>query len=324
MKNLRGLVALLLIFIASNSYGQDDYFITAESGLNVRESSDLSSAKVAKIPFGMRVEKIADTEKELVVNDNGKEIKGKFVKIKYNNYPYLVSEATDASERQGYVFDGYLKELKNDDLLTIEQIDEAKYRELSQKASKEIRKQKAIRNLDSIKTILKNRVAWVTEFESEDYKRDDVLKSITTENGQKLIFNQRSYDFGFSEGHSAYYPEYDILVLEGGHSSDVCFSIKTGETELTIGNPEYIIPSPKNGYRLNGSFGGQECISYFIQKNYNGKFSYLTEFDNDICTFKSFYWIDETSFIYTTVNYMTDSENGTEEYFMGEIKNNMQ
>lgn len=326
IKSLLRIVTLLIIGISSKSYGQDYYFITAENGLNVRSGSDLSSTKVAKIPFGVMIEKIADTEKELVVNDNGKEIKGKFVKIKYNNYTYLVSEETDSFEREGYVFDGYLKKEKNDGLVAITQLDKATYIELEKKASKETHKPKAMRNLDAIKRLLKNRVAWVTEFESGAYVRDDVLKSITTENGQKLVFNQNSYDYGFSEGHSAYFPLYDILVLDGGHSSDVSFSIKTGETDLAIGNPEYINPSPNNSYRLNGLFGGQECISYFLQKKNNNKFVYLTELnpDLDICTFKAFYWIDETSFIYKRINYMTEAENGTEEYFMGEIKNNMQ
>ena len=101
----------------------------------------------------------------------------------------------------------------------------------------------------------------------------------------------------------------------------VCFSIKTGETELTIGNPEYIIPSPKNTYRLNGYFGGQECISYFFQKKEKGKFTYLTQFseDSDLCTFKEFYWIDETQFIYSKMSYSGNSENGEEEYFKGDI-----
>jgi hypothetical protein len=305
-------------------HGQDYYFINAKSGLNVRSSSDLSSPKVAKIPFGMLVEKIEDTKKELTIIDNGKQIKGKFVKIKYYNYPYLVSEETEANQCEGFVFDFYLKKRENDSLVSIKQIDKATYSQLLQKAFKDIKKPIVFRNLDSIKTILKNRVEWVTMFESDEHKREDVLKSITTENGQKLIFNQNSYDFGFSEGYSGYYPEYDILVLEGGHSIDVCFSIKTGETEATIGNPEYIISSPENSYRINGVFGGQECISYFFQKKEYGKFIYLTElnWDYDVCVFKSFYWISETSFIYVLGNHFTEAIDGTEAYYRGDIKNN--
>lgn len=310
---------IFLFIICHNAYSQDYYFINAENGLNVRSGSDLSSEKIAKLPFGMQVEKIADTEKELIIIDNGKQIKGRFVKIKYNNYTCLVIEKTKAFEAEGYVFDGYLKKQKNDDLIDITKIDKKKFTELSLNVAQEIQKPKMVKNLDSVKAILKNRVKWVTEFEIDTYERDDIIESITTENGQKLVFNQSCVDFGFLEGYSGYYPDYDILFLEGGHSIDVCFSIKTGETEQTIGNPEYIIPSPKNSYRLNGIFGGQECVSYFLQKKENGKFVYLTELSDDICIFKNFYWITETKFIYSKINYMTRAENGTEEYFIGEI-----
>ncbi len=311
------LFTIILLFI-SHTYccGQDYYFINAESGLNVRSDSNLSSKKVAKIPYGVMVEKIADTNQDLIINDNGKQIKGKWVKIKYNNYLYLVSKETESFEREGYVFDGFLTAFKNKDVIDNTKIDKGEYIELLKKAPKKIYTPKKVGSLDSIKLILKNRVGWVTEFE-----RADVIKSITTKNGQTLLVNQNSNDSGFSEGWSGYYPEYDILVLEGGHSSDICFLIATGETESTIGNPQYIIPSPKNSYRLNGHFGGQECISYFFQKKVNGKFIYLTEFNSngDICTFKTFHWISENEFIYSKMNYTTDSENGVEEYFNGKI-----
>jgi len=317
---MKTFATLFIIFISIHIYGQEYYFINAENGLNVRSSSNLSSTKVAKIPFGVQVEKIFDTDKFLVIEDNGKQIKGKFIKIRYNNYVYLVSEETKPFEKEGYVFDGYLKKQKNRSLVSTVKIEKTIYTQLLSKVSKKEDSPK-IGNLDSIKTILKNRVKWG---HNNEYERNDFMESIITKNGQKLLLNDKSNDYGFSEGESGYYPEYDILVLEGGHSSDMCFSIKTGETHFTIGNPEYMIPSPKGAYRLNGSFGGQECISYFFQKNENGNFIYLTAFggDYDICTFNEFYWINETIFIYKILNYMTDSVNGTEEYFKGEIKNN--
>ncbi|MFC4636073.1 SH3 domain-containing protein [Dokdonia ponticola] len=324
MKTLTKLVVLLLLLITSISYGQDYYFINAQSGLNVRSGSNLSSKKIAKIPFGFMVEKIADTKTEFIINDNGKLIKGKFVKIKYGNFSCIAYGNDDGSITYGYVFDGYLKKAKNDDLITIKQIDKVTYTELSQRASKKIRKPKAIQHIDSIKMMLKNRVDWVLESEEATYSVSKTIKKIHLENGFKVVFDLSCVDFGFSEGYSAYYPEYDILVLEGGHTTDRCFSLKTGETELTIGNPEYMISSPNNSYRLNGYFGGQECISYFFQKNENGKFVYLTELNShfDICRFKTFYWINETTFMYSTGDHWTDTENETDQYFMGEILHN--
>jgi len=277
-------INLIIVFVLFHTYAQESYFINAQNGLNVRSDSDLS---------------------------------------KYDNYLYLVSKETEPIEKEGYVFDGYLKKVKNENIINNSwNIDRQRFNQLKEQALKQIKKPKKIANLDSIKMILKNRVAWVTEFENEGYKREDAIKSIKTENGQKLIFNQHSNDYGFSEGWSGYYPEYDILFLEGGHSSDRCFSIQTGETELTIGNPEYIIPAPKNTYRLNGYWGGHECISYFFQQKINGKFMYLTQFNwnYDICTLKEFYWITETSFIYKTNNYDSDAPNGVDLFFKGEIK----
>ena len=309
------------MMITLNVFGQEYYFINAENGLNVRSNGNLSSKKIAKIPFGVLVEKIGETDKTVSINDNGKLVKGRFVKIKYNNYLYLVSAETDPFEREGYVFDAYLKAIINKNAVSITKIDKTNYHNLLKKANKKVHNPKKIENLNTIKTILKKRVEWVTVFKNEEYQRDDILKSITTQNGQKLLSNLISNDYGFSEGYSGYYPDYDILVLEGGHASDVCFSITTGETTSTIGNPKYIIPSPKNNYRLNGSYGGQECISYFFQKKENGKYYYLTSFNgnDDLCTFKAFYWMTETEFIYTKMNYATNSENGIEEYYKGKI-----
>ena len=306
-------ILILQLIFCSILYGQDYYFVNAENGLNIRADKKASSEKLGKLACGTMVEKIADTNITLTENDNGKKIEGKWVKIKYNNYLYLVSKEKQSFEREGFVFDGYLTKIKEESFIDFKKIEKAKYEALKQTASKTIYKPKKIANLDSIKIILKDRVEWVTDFE-EGMEREDALKSILIDNGQKLIINQVSNDYGFSD-FSAYYPEHEILVLEGGHGSNMSFSIKTGETDATIGNPEYIIPSPNNLYRLNGAHGGQECISYFFQKKSQSKFTYLTSFhwDFDNCIFKEFYWITDNTFIY--IKYESEQE-----YFFGELK----
>lgn len=302
-------LALFLIFSSLHSHGQEYYFINAENGLNVRSEGNLASKKVAKIRFGALVEKIADTDITLTIGDKGKLIKGRFVKIKYRK-EYLSTE-----DVEGYVFDGYLKKQINEDLIRITKIEKEKYTEFLKVVSKENHNPEKISNLDSTKTILTGRVAW---------GKEGMVKSMRLNNGTNLLFNSSAVDFGFAEdGSSGYYPEYDILVLQGGHGSDVCFSIKTGETDRTIGNPEYVVSSPKNSYRLNGYFGGQECISYFFQKNENGRFVYLTalNWNYDICTFKEFYWINENEFMFIIMKNGLAAENGIEEYYKGEIRN---
>ena len=309
----------ILTYVSGNA--QNDFFVTAKNGLNVRSEDNLSAKKVAKIPYGVIIEKIADTNKEMTIMDNGIEITGKWVKIKYRNYPYIVFKETDIDTKEGYVFDGYLQPFKNKDAITISSISEAQYNDLKKKVSKQIEKPNKINDLDSIKMLLKNRVEWVTQFENEDYKREDQIKSIIIDNGQKLLMNESySEEYYFSPDSSGYYPEYGILVLEGGHSMDMSFSIKTGETYITAGNPEYIHHSPQKNFRLNGSYDGQECINYFFQKKINGEFVYLVDFywDYETCYFNEFYWISETAFIYKNARALgLETMPG---YFKGKIK----
>ncbi len=310
---IKTLATIFLIFLSLSVYGQDYYIVNAKNGLNVRAEGNLSSEKIAKLRFGTIVEIVAETDKILRIKDNGQAIKGKMVKIKYRN-EYLSLE--DGVE--GYVFDAYLKKMKNEVVVVRTKIDKPEYTELFKKATIKIYKPQKISNLDSIKTILKGRVEWFTD-EENDFT---TIQSITADNGLKRSIGTNDFDIEFSKNYSCYYPEHDILFLVGGHGSDVCFSIKTGEDELTIGNPEYMIPSPKNTYRLNGYFEGQECIYYFFQKKEDEEFTFLTEFnlDYDICYFKDFYWINETEFIYTKLNYEIDHKNGIEEYFKGKIE----
>lgn len=306
---MKAFIMLFLFSLSLTMYGQD-YFINAENGLNVRSQGDLSSKKIAKLRFGALVHKVAETDKTFIINDNGKQIKGKFVKIKFYN-SYL---STDDVE--GFVFDGYLKKRTNDEVLTITEIKVSDYIKLSEQSLDLCEKPMKITGFDSIKTHLKDRVTW---------NNNETLKSITLQNKEEVLFNENAVDFRFSEGHSGYYPEQEILVLEGGHGTDVCFSIRTGETELTIGNPEYIIQSPYNNYRLNGYFGGQECISYFFQKKEKETYKFLTELDwkFDVCTFLEFHWINENQFIYIIPNYSNDAEIGEKEYFLGQINDNV-
>ncbi|MBW1294163.1 SH3 domain-containing protein [Aquimarina litoralis] len=319
---IRVFTSAICILICAIGNAQNDYFVNAKSGLNVRSSNKLSAKKVAKIPYGVTVEKIADTDKEMTIIDNGVEITGKWVKIKYSNYPYIIFKETDTYEKEGYVFDGYLQAFKNKNAISISTINEAQYNDLKKKVLKETEKPIKINDLDSVKVLLKNRVEWVTQFEKEEDKREDQIKSITIDNGQKLVmYKNYSEDFYFRNA-ACYYPEYGILVLDAGHSSDMSFSIKTGETYITAGNPEYIHHSPRKNYRLNGSYDGQECINYFFQKKINGEFVYLADFywDYETCYFNEFYWISETVFIYRNARAL--GLHTMPGYFKGHIKLN--
>lgn len=315
---------LIFLFVCFTTKAQEYYIINAESGLNVRKSANVSGKKVAKIPYGVLVKKIEDTAIPLTVYDNGTPVMGKWVKIRYDNYLYLVSKEEQQIQKEGYVFDGYLKQYNNPNLkISTKKINELAYTKIVSKLPKVSHTYKKIGDLDSVKTLLKDKVTWKTIFYDEKYLRDDALESITLANGQKLLLNQESNDYGFSKGWSGYYPDLGILMLEGGHSSDMVIHIKTGESNNTVGNPEYLITSPTGKYRLNGYYGSQECVTYSLQKKIDGKYSYLGKVnpDYDICVFHSFTWVSDTQFVYTLIlpeDYAEKTPRLT--YYSGEIE----
>ncbi|MDO6490999.1 MULTISPECIES: SH3 domain-containing protein [unclassified Cellulophaga] len=315
---------LIFVLVCFTTQAQEYYLINAESGLNVREKASVTGEKVAKIPYGVLVEKIEDTAIPLTIYDNGKAVMGKWVKIKYDNYLYLVSNEKEQIQNEGYVFDGYLKQYKNPSLkISTKKINELAYTKIVSKLPKVTHTYKKIVDLDSVKTLLKDKVTWKTIFYDEKYLRDDALESIKLDNGQKILLNQVSNDYSFSKGWSGYYPDLGILLLEGGHSSDIVINVKTGESNNTVGNPEYLIPSPTGKYRLNGYYSGQECVTYSLQKSINGKYTYLGKLNPDygICVFHSFTWVSDTQFVYTVVlpeDYAEKNPRLT--YYSGEIE----
>jgi len=121
----------------------------------------------------------------------------------------------------------------------------------------------------------------------------------------------------------AYYPTEDIILYSGGHSSDFSLSLRTGETLETVGNPEYFIESPNKKRRLNGSFGGQECSSYFFQEKINKYYTYLREFSwgnhrfNTFCYFKKFYWLNDEVFIFSHIDSYDENSKELYKYFKG-------
>ena len=95
--------------------------ISAKSGLNLRESPDIKSKKIAKIPYGTFVSIKSKTDLKLTIIDTDKEtgitkaIEGKWVKIGALFYlspgdKGYYEDLIETSGVEGYVFDGFLKE----------------------------------------------------------------------------------------------------------------------------------------------------------------------------------------------------------------------
>jgi hypothetical protein len=104
MKTVAGIFTFLLSIASIYSFGQEKYIVTAENGLLMREDPDSNGKKIAKLNFGAEVTIVEKTENNQTIADDGKQIKGTWVKIEFKNFPMFVS-----NEEFGYVFDGYLK-----------------------------------------------------------------------------------------------------------------------------------------------------------------------------------------------------------------------
>jgi hypothetical protein len=142
-----------------------------------------------------------------------------------------------------------------------------------------------------------------------DYDMDshsvDTLKDgtnisyIVADSGDTLKI-ESNQDFAYV-GFVRYYPTENIVLFEGGHTSDYAIDLKNGSIDvMEVGNPQYIQYSPSKKYRLNGWFPGQECSDYFIQEKIGDTYKvlaripiHLTEEGFDLCTLKDIFWTSD-------------------------------
>ena len=316
MKHLIILIICFFALLEVKAQENEIYFVNASAGLIIRNEPDLNSDRIGKLPYGKTVELIQETNLEQQLIANGDTINGVWVKIKYNNFPFICSESDlDPGEwnLQGYVFGEYIEKL-NKARIEITDLDSLHFYELYKKP--EVYKPVKIDSIEEVKRILVDKVKW----KDIEYLGPAIVE-LKLENGQILRGNHEANDFGFV----AYYPSEKIILFEGGHSSDYSISIKTGETLETVGNPEYILESPNKKLRLNGWFPGQECSSYFFQEKSGDNYKYLIDFGwgsiygDDLCYFDKFCWINDVEFICSFKDYSEDSYSGVEKYFKSKI-----
>lgn len=101
--------SLFLCFIVFSSYvfSQTDYYVTAPSGLIVRDKPN--GKRIGKIPYGSSV-KVENKLAPYSVVDNGKNIEGNWVEIAGNNFQVLVDDdlTFPIDTNKYYAFDGFL------------------------------------------------------------------------------------------------------------------------------------------------------------------------------------------------------------------------
>lgn len=104
---MKNILFILLTSIGSFTAAQGLYNVNAVDGLTVRSS--VSGKKIGKIPYGYQL-KVIEKSEPLTIKDNGKSIKGNWVKVDISNVPiFLDSNFKDNYKPESvFVFDGYL------------------------------------------------------------------------------------------------------------------------------------------------------------------------------------------------------------------------
>ncbi|MNT64376.1 hypothetical protein D3C72_2022690 [compost metagenome] len=111
------------------------------------------------------------------------------------------------------------------------------------------------------------------------------------------------------------------MLCEGGHSTDISFNLKNGKQTEETGNPDLINFSTNETFRINGSYDGQECLGYFIQKKINGEFVRIIDLENEfkektsvmLCNIRDGFWIDDHTFYLEKYDF--DYETGKYKFF---------
>jgi hypothetical protein len=195
--------------------------------------------------------------------------------------------------------------------ITIEKINATQFNTATQQA-KVI---KPPEKITDFKTVQK-RLAGVVEFkEMGGHLR---VSKINFSNGTSTGNEDQLEDCSFV----AYFPTEDILLLEGGHTIDVSFDLKTGQKTYDTGNPDLVSSSPSGKYRLNKVFEGQECFYHFIQEKRNGKFQKVFELDKIfkkktgkwLCVIEKGFWTEDDTFYFREVIQYKETGNMYEYY----------
>jgi len=100
----------ILLIIPLVSFGQD-YYVSAKSGLNLREAPNATAKKVAKLLYGQKVSIESKTGIELIIKDNNEKIVCEWVEVGAVILKDYGMEGYVTEQIRGFVFNGFLKKL---------------------------------------------------------------------------------------------------------------------------------------------------------------------------------------------------------------------
>lgn len=99
MKNLKQILAIVMVVSTAFATAQQNAYVAAESGLSLRDQPDVNGKMISKLAYGQAIDVLETTDQKLVVLDGGKKVSGEWVKVETRNHI-------------GYVFNGYLSSTK--------------------------------------------------------------------------------------------------------------------------------------------------------------------------------------------------------------------
>ena len=211
---------------------------------------------------------------------------------------------------------GKAQHINDNQLFDIQKIDSVTFFTLKEKANIQKVELEEITDFEQAKKMLEGRVIWgkFDEETGEFFEDEQALANKFGNGVYKIMFrNGKTYlvDYPNVSFFIAYFPQEDVLLLEGGHTSDVSFNLTTGEEREDVGVPWYYVYSPSKKYRLNGYDDGQECAYYFIQEKIDGQYQRIISlyyaFQNIVdfrfCWILDAFWENDTTLNIITTEY---------------------
>lgn len=170
-------------------------------------------------------------------------------------------------------------------------------------------KLRKIVDFKEVASLLKGVVEFNTDKEEGNF---GAIKKVHFRNGAKDEHLDKLQEYWFT----AYFPDEDILLCEGGHSSEMLLNLTNGKEEDAIGNPDYVINSPAKTIRLNGYYNGQSNV-HFIEKKKDDKYLKIINVEEIFYAynksayeyFKEAFWADEKTLYLSFENYSDDGDN---------------
>ena len=193
--------------------------------------------------------------------------------------PATVIEETFESFDIDEIIDSDIK--KSESFFYTQRIDSTEFVRLKKKYNVDRPSYVAITNLDSVSTMLDDVVVFRNETE--------IIERFNFRNGQSLELPSQD-DFLFV----AYYPEFDIIRLEGGHAMDLAYNLSTGYSIENIGLPPYMKFSPNKQYLFNGYYSGQ-AFDFFIQQKDGNSYKTLGYMDWAYDYIRDYFWINDST-----------------------------